>query len=524
MWVSRRIIQSLLVVAQLSLVVQAILPIQIKSYRFIKGATSKNDPDENSAYFVKGVDYQPGGSSAYNADSDDDLFSDPSVCARDAFVFQQLGINTVRIYSLNPDVNHDECMTIFNDAGIYVILDVNSGNYGENLDRANPSGTYDGLYLTRVFKFIDAFKNYPNVLGFFSGNEVINDDSNYAQIDPPYVRAVQRDMKQYIAKHSNRSIPVGYSAADNVQLRLATFKYLQCNSLDGSTVSNDLDESRSDFFGLNSYQWCSGTSDWASSGYGDLNSSFSDAVIPLIFSEYGCNKNLPRTFDEVPDGLYGGLVDTFSGGLVFEYAEEANNYGLVDIDDSDGSIEYKQDYENLQSQFNNLTLPDIKESDIGNNTLYKCDASAITSVYSGFGTNNFTLPTQPADIANMIKYGVNGSNTGSILTDYTVPTTFNYTVKDVQGNTVSATLSLNQSNTINSFDSTSSSTSTSALSSSTGSSSTSTQKNISTSGSATSSKSSSKSKGAAAAEHLGNVQMIESGILALLTGLLSAIL
>lgn len=163
---SRGIILSLLAVAQLSLVVQAILPIQIKSYRFIKGATSKNDPDENSAYFVKGVDYQPGGSSAYNADSDDDLFSDPSVFARDAFVFQQMGINTVRIYSLNPDVNHDECMTIFNDAGIYVILDVNSGNYGENLDRANPSGTYDGLYLTRVFKFIDAFKNYPNVLGF----------------------------------------------------------------------------------------------------------------------------------------------------------------------------------------------------------------------------------------------------------------------------------------------------------------------------------------------------------------------
>lgn len=349
---------------------------------------------------------------------------------------------------------------------------------------------------------------------------MINDDSNYAQIDPPYVRAVQRDMKQYIAKHSNRSIPVGYSAADNVQLRLATFKYLQCNSLDGSSVSNELDESRSDFFGLNSYQWCSGTSDWASSGYGDLNSSFSDAVIPLIFSEYGCNKNLPRTFDEVPDGLYGGLIDTFSGGLVFEYAEEANDYGLVDIDDSNGSIVYKQDFENLQSQFNNLTLPDIKESDIGNDTLYKCDASAITSVYSGFGTNNFTSPTQPADITNMIKYGVNGSNTGSILTDYIIPTTFNYSVKDVQGNTVSATLGLNQSNTINSFDSTS--TSTSAHSSSAGSSST--QKDISSSSNSGTSSKSSKSKGAAAAELVGNVPIRESGMLALLTALLTAIL
>lgn len=155
----------LLAFAQLLVVVQAVLPIQIKSYRFIKAGSSRNSSDENEVFFVKGVDYQPGGSSAYDGSSDSDLFSDPEVCARDAFAFQQLGVNTVRIYSLNPDVNHDECMTIFNNAGIYVILDVNSGNYGENLDRSNPSGSYNEQYLRRVFKFIDAFKNYPKRFG-----------------------------------------------------------------------------------------------------------------------------------------------------------------------------------------------------------------------------------------------------------------------------------------------------------------------------------------------------------------------
>lgn len=35
-----------------------------------------------------------------------------------------LGINTIRVYNLNPYLNHDECASIFNAAGIYLALDV----------------------------------------------------------------------------------------------------------------------------------------------------------------------------------------------------------------------------------------------------------------------------------------------------------------------------------------------------------------------------------------------------------------
>jgi hypothetical protein len=46
---------------------------------------------------------------------------------------------------------------------------------------------------------------------FYSGNEVINakNNSNAA----PYIKAVTRDMKNYIRAQASRSIPVGYSAA-----------------------------------------------------------------------------------------------------------------------------------------------------------------------------------------------------------------------------------------------------------------------------------------------------------------------
>jgi hypothetical protein len=34
---------------------------------------------------------------------------------------QQLGANAIRVYSVNPDNDHSECMKTFSDAGIYVL-------------------------------------------------------------------------------------------------------------------------------------------------------------------------------------------------------------------------------------------------------------------------------------------------------------------------------------------------------------------------------------------------------------------
>ncbi|GCE98131.1 hypothetical protein ZYGM_001814 [Zygosaccharomyces mellis] len=431
--------------------VRAVLPLQIQNHRFIKATSPKNDPRENEIFFIKGIDYQPGGSSGFSRYAAHDILSEPSQCARDIFAFEELGINTVRIYQLNPELNHDECMTMLNNAGIYVILDVNSGNAGEHLNRADPEGTYNAHYLSRVFKFIESFKNYPNVLGFFSGNEVINDDENYAEIDPPYLRAIQRDMKQYILRHCNRTIPVGYSAADNTALRLATFKYLQCNSWDGADVSQELDESRSDFYGLNSYQWCSGSSNWQNSGYRELAKTFHDANIPVIFSEYGCNQNSPRAFDEVSHGLYDGLKDTFSGGLVYEFSEEANSYGLVTINGEDKSLTYKKDFANLADQFSRLDLPRMKQFELPTAGANKCDVAEISAIYGNFGTEHFQIPDQLPDATLMIEHGVEDVTSGSIIGDYSDPTNLEYDVKDVNGKRVNAILKWGNDNKINEF-------------------------------------------------------------------------
>lgn len=51
-----------------------------------------------------------------------------------------------------------------------------------------------------------------NLLLFFSGNEVINARNNTNAA--PYIKAVTRDMRQYISAQADRQIPVGYSSAD----------------------------------------------------------------------------------------------------------------------------------------------------------------------------------------------------------------------------------------------------------------------------------------------------------------------
>jgi 1,3-beta-glucanosyltransferase GAS3 len=100
--------------------------------------------------------------------------SSPSTCLRDAIVMQNLGLNAIRVYNLDPTANHDDCASIFNAAGIYMVLDVNSPLPGQALNAAEPWTTYDSDYLQHIFGVVEAFKDYDNVLGFFAGNEVSN--------------------------------------------------------------------------------------------------------------------------------------------------------------------------------------------------------------------------------------------------------------------------------------------------------------------------------------------------------------
>jgi len=317
-----------------------------------------------------------------------------------------LGVNAIRVYNLDPTINHDLCASIFNAVGIYLLLDVNSPFPGESINRVAPWESYYDGYVNRIFSVVEAFKNYPNTLLFFSGNEVINEESN--EFVPAYMRAVTRDLKNYIAKHVSRPIPVGYSAADVRPLLVDTWNYLQC-----SQTGDAKDPSRVDFFALNSYSWC-GDSSFKTSGYDVLVSDFKNTSAPIFFSEYGCNEPTPRIFTEVPS-LYGPLVTpVLSGGVVYEYSQETSNYGLVTLN-ADGSADLLSDYDSLQGQFNSLNVTLIQGLTAENTTVVppKCTASLISSK-SGF-SRNFTIPAVPPGVQALIDNGIKKPNNGKLV-------------------------------------------------------------------------------------------------------------
>ena len=230
-------------------------------------------------------------------------------------------------------------MKTLSDAGIYLVLDVNTPKY--SLNRADPNPSYNDVYLQSIFATVDAFAKYDNTLAFFSGNEVINDGPSSKAA--PYVKAVTRDLRQYIRSRNYRTIPVGYSAADVDTNRLQMAQYMNCGTTD----------ERSDFFAFNDYSWCDPSS-FTQSGWDQKVKNFTGYGLPLFLSEYGCNTN-KRQFEEVSALYNTEMTGVYSGGLVYEYSQESSKYGLVSI--SGSSVTETSDFTALQSALAHSSNP-----------------------------------------------------------------------------------------------------------------------------------------------------------------------
>ncbi|KAI0203145.1 glycolipid anchored surface protein [Astrocystis sublimbata] len=399
--------------------VAALPSLEVQGNQFVNAKTG-------DAFQIVGVAYQIGGSAGYDPKHGKDPLSNGDICRRDAALMQTLGVNTIRVYNLDPNLNHDECASIFNAAGMYMIIDVNSPLVGESLNSFQPWTSYYGAYVNRTFAIVENFKNYPNLLAFFSGNEVIDSVKTAADV-PPYIRAVTRDLKNYIRKNADRKIPVGYSAADVRDVLEDTWNYFQC-AIDGE----EDDMSRADLFALNSYSWC-GNSNFHESSYDQLVDLFESSSVPIFYSEFGCNTPSPRVFTEIA-AIYGSnMTGVFSGGVVYEYAQEDNNYGLAQVNDDD-SVDLLADFRTLQNQYAKLDFKKVQGVKASGKSTKppKCSESLIKE--DGFN-NNFTLPLPPDDVQKYIDNGINKKLNGKIIdiSDWKVE----HPVSDVNGNKLS---------------------------------------------------------------------------------------
>jgi hypothetical protein len=290
----------------------ALEPIVIKGTKFFYR--------NGTQFYIKGIAYQQDTAAAGGTLSTKkfiDPLVDEALCRRDVPILAAAGTNVIRTYAIDPNGNHDACMRLLQDAGIYVVSDL--GEPSLSINRDTPAwntelfGRYKGV--------VDNLAKYDNVIGFFAGNEVSNNRSNTPA--SAYVKAAVRDTKAYIKQKGYRPMGVGYAANDDPDIRVHIAQYFNCGK----------PEEAIDFWGYNIYSWC-GQSSFRTSGYADQVEFFRNYSVPVFFAEYGCNTQggaEGRIFQETTALYSSDMTDVISGGIVYMYHQEANDYGLVSV-------------------------------------------------------------------------------------------------------------------------------------------------------------------------------------------------
>ncbi|EHK21902.1 glycoside hydrolase family 72 protein [Trichoderma virens Gv29-8] len=313
-------------------VVADLPPIKVKGSKFFF--------ENGTQFFIKGIAYQQdtgaAGATSTKTTKCVDPLSDEKICQRDIPLLKELGTNTIRTYAIDPSADHSACMELLQDAGIYVISDM--GEPSLSINRDNPQ--WNTKLFERYQKVVDELAKYPNVIGFFAGNEV--SDKNNNTDASAYVKAAVRDTKKYIKNHSNikRWLGVGYAANDDKDIRDEISSYFNC----------DKQEDSIDFWGYNIYSWC-GESNIDRSSYSRHADYFKTYSVPVFFAEYGCNEPggaEARIFQETSALYSDKMSSVFSGGIVYMYFQETNDYGLVQV--KDRQVTRMKNFEALKKQ------------------------------------------------------------------------------------------------------------------------------------------------------------------------------
>lgn len=261
-------------------------------------------------------------------------------------------------------------------AGIYVITDLSVPTLSIITD--SPSWT-TALY-EQYSAVIDNMSKYSNLLGVFAGNEVVTNNTNTAAA--AFVKAAVRDTKAYVKSKVSRPLPVGFAAEDDQNTRNNLQSFMACG--DASTSI--------DFYGLNIYSWC-GQNTYQGSNYEARTQELATYPVPAIFSEYGCNTAGTRTFEEV-QALYGPqMTPVWSGGLVYEWFPDVNNYGLT-TQASNGSVPTVEFY-NLANQLSQIAPATLDATSYTPNNTALPTCPAVTNAVPNTWQASDTLPPTP---------------------------------------------------------------------------------------------------------------------------------
>jgi hypothetical protein len=76
--------------------------------------------------------------------------------------------------------------------------------------------------------------------------------------------------------------------------------------------------------------------------------NFTGYGIPIFLSEWGCYDH-GRDFEELSALMNTEMTGVYSGGLMYEYSREGNDFGIVDVTAKSDAVKEEGDFEKFKS-------------------------------------------------------------------------------------------------------------------------------------------------------------------------------
>eukprot|EP00930_Biecheleria_cincta_P027224 TRINITY_DN19117_c0_g1_i2.p1 TRINITY_DN19117_c0_g1~~TRINITY_DN19117_c0_g1_i2.p1 ORF type:complete len:617 (+),score=87.11 TRINITY_DN19117_c0_g1_i2:64-1914(+) len=410
-------------------------------------------------FFAKGVAYNPrndkysgisavckpgepvGGTYSYTEDVQAEKFSDS--WSVDLESIANLSANTVRLYNVDPRIDHTAFMDKAASLGLYVIVPLTGKDWGYLPAFPSPDcytrevegyGNVGINLLNFAKQIVKQFSQFPNTLFFTVANEV----GMHSSAAFPCVKALTRDIHRYQREcaSSMRRVPLIYSDNDGGSAyRKRISKYLTCAQ---ESIDDVIDA-----YGLNAYSWCdekyppNGTVEvfnW--SPYGEVAKDMRFLSVPFLFTEFGCNKGAfetscpykgGRTWPQVKHLIGKHMEQEMSGAVAFQWSMDHEEYGLTlspNFLANQSELRLLDNYFALQKAYQKYNVSskwDSSSAAVSSCTFLpsdvahlryshkqqRCSSKTLASIYRlGHGKGNFKkwkrLPPMPKELLSKI--------------------------------------------------------------------------------------------------------------------------
>lgn len=121
-------------------------------------------------------------------------------------------------------------------------------------------------------------------------------------------------------------------------------------------------------------------------------------------SEWGCIKNRPRKFEELSALMSSQMSAVYSGGIMYEYSKEDNDYGIVTIDGD--SVSKSDEYDLFKKALAANPTPTGSGGAASSSKAAQCPPKA-----SGWNVDPSLVPEMPSQANKYMKKGA-GSGPG----------------------------------------------------------------------------------------------------------------